>query len=155
METLTFQFFGQLVVLAFLVACLEMAFQYFMMPNMILYPYAVLLAHFARKNGAFRHLARPLGRCKYCNSIWIGFYVFYYFFGYSITVLLLFGLIFLFVRLLSDYVFQNVDGIMVDSVYGFEYPKDSTWQDMMKAYVVLGIFYTFMYLIFPNIPLML
>ena len=152
METLTFTFIGQLFFLAFAIACLEMMFQYFMSKNMILYPWAVLLAKISHSNGVLRHLMRPMGRCRYCNAIWIAFYVFVYFFGYSITVLLLFGLVTLFVRLLSTYVFADVDSVTpVDEFYGYKYPADTTWQQMMKGYAILGTFYLFMYVVVPLI----
>jgi hypothetical protein len=152
METLTFTFCGQLIFLAFFVACLEMTFQYFMQPNMILYPWAVLIAKISHWHPIARHLMRPMGRCRYCNGIWISFYVFVFFFGYSITVLLMFGLVTLFIKLLSDYVFvKEFNPLAVDEKFNFTYAQDNTWQEMMKGYAILGAFYLFMYVGVPLI----
>jgi hypothetical protein len=150
METFAITFFFEVLALAFMVACLEMTFQMFMQKNMILYPWAVLLANIAKHNEVLRHLMRPMGRCRYCNSIWISFYVYVYFFGYNISVLLMFGLTTLFVKLLSDYVFKDVDANTgVDERYKIVYKQDTPWLAMMKSYGVLGAFYSTVYIVIP------
>ncbi len=150
METFTITFFFEVLALAFLVACLEMTFQMFMQKNMILYPWAVLLANIAKRNEVLRHLMRPMGRCRYCNSIWISFYVFVYFYEYHISVLLMFGLTTLFVKLLSDYVFKDVDAVTgVDEQYKIVYKQDTPWLAMMKSYGVLCAFYSVVYIVIP------
>lgn len=150
METFTMTFFFQILALAFLVACLEMTFQMFMQKNMILFPWAVLLANIAKHNEVLRHLMRPLGRCRYCNAVWIAFYVFVYFYGYHISVVLMLGLVTLFVQLLSDYVFTKVDAVSeVDADYQIVYKQSTPWLAMIKSYGVLGAFYSMVYIVIP------
>lgn len=146
------ELFLQLIVIAFFVACLEMAFQYFMHPNMILYPYAVLLSWIAQKGEIWRHLMRPLGRCRYCNGIWISFYVFKALFPYLIiqkfiVVLLVFGLTAFFIRILSTYLFPEIDPAgKVDEARQVVFAHANTpYQAMLKSYAILGSFYALVF----------
>lgn len=139
-----------LVLLAALVACLEMAFQFFMMPNMILYPYGVLLSKLSHVNNVFRHLASPLGRCPYCNGTWVAFYVYKYFYGVSLPVLLLIGVTMLFVYLLQKHIFFKVEpAYRIDSkLYGVKYAQemeDIGVADMLYAYLILIAVYAVIY----------
>jgi hypothetical protein len=144
METLTIDvliFYTALIFVGFFIACLELAFQYFMMPNMILYPWAVLLSRISRKNEIFRHLMRPFGRCRYCNCTWISVYCYFILFGYNIQILFLVGISFFFLKILSaTSAFVNINAIKVDEVEGVKYAIDTPWQAMMKSYVILGLF---------------
>lgn len=131
-----------IVSLSILTACLAMTYQIFMLPNMIFYPVAVGLGHLANINQMWNHISRPLGRCRYCNAIWIGSFAFSYKFGHTIFLLLFFGMIPIFVFLLSKYVFPKVDpNKKVDKKYGFSYTSRTPWPDMLKSYVIIGSFY--------------
>lgn len=159
--------FGTVVVLTFFIACLELMFQYFMQPNMILYPYSVLLSKIASKGEVWRHLMRPLGRCRFCNAIWITFYAYQHFYKLDLTVLLAFGLTTLFVQLLTKYVFKDVDpatktddergvSYVIDVIYDengkkTEIIKNTPWQSMLISYLILGAFYAIVYLLIPYI----
>jgi hypothetical protein len=155
--------FATIVVLSFFVACLEMTFQYFMQPNMILFPYSVLLAKIASKGEVWRHLMRPLGRCRYCNAIWITFYSYKYLLHLDILVLLAFGVTTLFITVLSKYVFADIDSASpADKLIGADYTIydenaekvvtiNTPYQAMLYSYVILGAFYAIVYFVVPNI----
>ena len=138
----------QILILSVLVACLEMTFQMFMQPNMILYPYSVLLSAIARKGEVWRHLMRPLGRCRYCNAIWIMIYAYKYFFGFDVIILLAFGLTTLFVKLLTSYIFPDVDAASkTDEARGISYIIDTPHGAMLLSYIILGGFYVVTFLL--------
>ena len=169
METITFLF--ELMLLGLAVACLEMAFQMFMRPNAILYPYALLLLRLSMKNEVLRHIARPLGRCRYCNATWIAFYVYVYFYGYELPVLLMIGFTFLFLRLLDTKVLRNIDpndevekeyiaSFVTESEYDFDIngniylhavSGNTPAIPMLWAYLILGLFYSIIYIVIPII----
>lgn len=139
-----------IIALSLMVALLEMTFQYFMQPNMILYPYSALLSYIANKGEVWRHLMRPLGRCRYCNATWITFYAYKYALGLDLYVLFAFGMTTLFVNLLTKYVFSDVDpATKTDSAYGIEYNSDTPVKAMLYSYVILGVFYATVYLLLP------
>lgn len=146
-------FLVQLIILGFVIAALEMFFQRCMLPNNILYPYGVLLSTLAWQGEIWRHLARPLGRCRYCNSAWISFYVYAFLYGYSLPVLLLMGLTAFFVAILSELaMFKEIDPVdKIDGYYDREYGKDTPWQSMMWSYLILGGFYVTIYVVIPVI----
>lgn len=147
METTTLIFYASLIFIGFFVASLELAFQYFMMPNMILYPWAVLLSKISRINEPLRHLMRPMGRCRYCNATWIAMYAYFFLFGHDLSVLFLIGTTFFWLKVLSELKpFAEIDGTKVDEVRGITYATATPWQAMLKSYVILGAFYAFMYI---------
>jgi hypothetical protein len=141
------------IIIGFLTASLAMMFQVFQQPNMIFYPWAVLLAHISKKGEMWRHLMRPFGRCRYCNGIWITIYAFKLMFGVHWLILLALGSNFIFVWLLDHYVIPNVEpNTKVDTLYHIEFKHAQTpWQAMMRSYAVLGIFYAFIYIALPII----
>ena len=140
----------ELLLLGFVVATLEMAFQHFMMPNMFFYPYAVLLSKIASKGDVWRHLTSPFGRCPYCNSTWIAFYTFQYFYDLKLTVLLLFGTTYIFVYLMKTYIFHMIDPAMsVDSIYDRKYEFVIEPIPMLYTYLILGFGYFMVYVGVP------
>lgn len=175
METLLFffSFIMVLIMISFLVACLEMTFQLYMQPNMILYPYSVFLSWFTEKGEVFRHLARPLGRCRFCNGTWIMIYTFIYLTKFNIlpkvsfipTIILIglsVGLTAFFINVLMQTAFKGVDPVtMTDKERGMnryeKYIMESNqvvltftpWQAMMKSYGVLAVFYGSIYIFIP------
>lgn len=140
-----------LILIGFLVACLELTFQMYMQPNMILYPYGVLLMKLSQKGEVMRHLMRPLGRCRYCNATWIAFYVYVYFYGYDLSVLLLVGITTLFVKILSDHSpFKDVDANgKIEALYGVAITGNTPPGSMLWAYLILAIFYANIYITIP------
>jgi hypothetical protein len=151
METITATtliFYASLIFIGLFVAGLELAFQWFLMPNMIMYPYAVFLSNLSKKNEIWRHLTRPLGRCRYCNATWIAIYTFFILYGHDIRVLFLIGTTFIWLKIFSAMpAFADIDGNKVDDVRGVTYATATPWQAMMKSYAVLGSFYALVYLI--------
>lgn len=167
METIKFVF--ELMLLAMGVASLELAFQMFMRPNGILYPYSHLLLRLALKNEVLRHITRPLGRCRYCNATWIAFYVYVYFYGYELPVLLMVGFTYVTLYVLSETFFRNVDpNAEVEAeyismyAYSDEYEYDINGKPsligitgntpvipMLWAYLILGLFYSIIYVVIP------
>ena len=130
-----------------------MMFQYFMMPNMILFPYAILLSKIASKGEIWRHLMRPLGRCRYCNSIWICMYAYIYIIGFNPLILFAFAFNFLTVYAFSNYIMPNLDpSAEADKttkvVFGY---KNTPWQAMLKTYAIMGFGYAIIYGIIPLI----
>lgn len=171
-----FTIFAILALLSLAVASLEMTFQYYMQPNMILYPYSVLLSWISAKGEVWRHLMRPLGRCRYCNGVWIFIYSYTYLTRYElipklqfiptiIVVLLGIGLLSVLITILGKYVFPDVDAAgKTDEERKVSYMielrdeetllpkmvmKNTPWQAMLKSYVLLGIFYSTVYVVIP------
>lgn len=145
METIIF--YTELIFVGFFIAGLELAFQYFMMQNMILYPYAVLLSRISRINEPLRHLMRPLGRCRYCNATWVAIYAYFILYGYNIKVLFLISIVFLWLKILSELnPFKNIDGVKVDEIEQVTFGGETPWQSMMISYLILGSFYALIYL---------
>ena len=155
--TLTLGSFLGMTLILFLIgtitAIIGMMFQYFMQPNMILYPWAVLLAKIASKGEVWRHLMRPLGRCRFCNSIWICMYTYLYFIPLSPIILFAFAFNFMGVWALSKYVFPAVEpSTEVDKISKIRFEQEHTpWQAMMKTYAIMGFGYLIMYGIIPLI----
>ena len=148
MHTFDLSFFLELIALGFIIACLELCFQYFMCKNMIFYPYAVLLSWTAFQNQTLNHLTRPLGRCRYCNAVWIAFYVYQYIYGTNIMVLFLFAIAFFFIWILSSTLFKGINpSDYVDKKNNRSYTESTSWQAMLKSYVILLNFYALVYLL--------
>lgn len=153
--------FITIAIFALFIGTLEMMFQMYMQPNMILYPWSVLLAKISSKGETWRHLMRPLGRCRFCNAIWITFYAYWIVFGFDLPMMLLaFGLVTTSVELLGKYIFPTVDASgRTDAELGYSYMhfdadgnyvmKNTPWQNMLKSYVILGAFYFTVYVIIP------
>jgi hypothetical protein len=137
--------------LGFFSSCLAMVFQWFMMPNMILFPWAVLLAKGSRINEVWRHLMRPLGRCRYCNGTWISIYVYKHFFGFNIEVLFIIAATWFWIMIISDYIFTKVDpNEAVEKIYHFEeFKRPTPVIPMLKSYIILGAFYSMIYIGIP------
>ena len=169
METIKFVF--ELMLLAIGVASLELAFQMFMRPNGILYPYSHLLLRLALKNEVLRHITRLLGRCRYGNAIWIAFYVYVYFYGYELPVLLMVGFTYVILYILSETFFKDVDpNAEVEAEYMYTYADSDEYEygltgkpylinisgttsviPMLWAYLILGLFYSIIYVVIPII----
>ena len=151
--------FLTIIVFSMFVGLLEMMFQYFLQPNMILYPYSVLLSKLSSKSEVLRHLMRPLGR--FCNAIWITFYSYNYIFGFDIYVLFAFGMTTFWVEVLGKYVFKEVDSAgKTDAEEGVSYMewdeesmsmkmRNTPWQSMLWSYLILASFYAVIYIIIP------
>ena len=138
-------------VLSFMTACVAMMFQYFMMPNMIAFPWAVLLMRISQKGEIWRHLMRPLGRCRFCNGIWITMYAYMYFRKLEAIMVLAMGLNFFFIWILSRYVIMEVDpNERVEEIFKVEWKvKHTPYQAMLKSYAIIGAGYIIMYGIIP------
>ena len=152
-----------LLFLGFFVAGLGMVFQFFMTPNMIFYPWAVLLMKIARKGEIWRHLMRPLGRCRYCNSTWIAIYVYksrYFFGSLDLRVLVLIAATWIWLKLFSDYIFRHIEpNEKVEAIYGLHDLPPTPAVPMLKAYMILAVFYSMIYIVIPlvsdKIPVLL
>lgn len=147
----------ELLLIVFLIgsitAIVEIMFQYFMQPNMILYPWAVLLAKIASKGEMWRHLMRPFGRCRFCNGIWICMYTYIYILGLNPLILFAFAFNFAGVYLLGKYVFPFLDPAEnVDKELKIKFEHANTpWQDMLKTYAIMGFSYSIIYGVIPFI----
>jgi hypothetical protein len=151
--------------LGFFVAGLGMVFQWFMMPNMIFYPWAVLLMKASRINEVWRHITRPLGRCRYCNSTWIAIYVYknkYIFGSLDVKVLFVIAATWFWLKIFTDYVFKDVDpNGKVEALFGFDSSilPPTPVIPMLKTYLILGTFYFMIYIgipvLIPKIHLLL
>ena len=140
------------IFLGIITATIEMMFQYFMLENMILFPYGILLAKIASKGEIWRHLMRPLGRCRYCNGIWITIYTYLFFFEFSPIILIAMATNFISIWLYSNFVFQDVDAASVaDHHIKVKYQYPTPWPAMLKSYIILGIAYSIIYGIIPII----
>jgi hypothetical protein len=134
-------------------ALIGMMFQYFMETNMILYPWAVFLSWLAEKNEVLRHLTRPFGRCRFCNSIWICAYAYMYIIGLNPLILFAFAFNFIGVWFLSNYVFKATDPTSaVDKIRKVQFKHEYTpWQAMLKTYAIIGFGYSIIYGVIPFI----
>lgn len=156
-ETLSLGSVLGLTLLIFLIGVItgiiEMMFQYFMQRNMILYPWAILLAKIASINEPLRHLMRPFGRCRFCNSIWICMYTYIYIIGFNPLILFAFAFNFMTVWLLTKYVFPLVEPSEdADEDLQIEHKYQYTpWQAMLKTYAIMGVGYAIIYGIIPLI----
>lgn len=144
-------FFGVITIIfiiAIISSLMGMMFQKFMEPNMIAFPWAVLLFKIAKKGEIWRHLMRPLGRCRYCNSIWIMMFIFKYIFGLHIFIFLSMGLTFGLVYFWDTYVMKDIDpNGKVEKIYNYEWEiKFTPWQAMMKSYIILICPYVIVYI---------
>lgn len=141
------------IILSLITAGLAMMFQVFQQPNMIFYPWAVLIAHIAKQGEIWRHLMRPFGRCRYCNGIWITIYAYKFLFGFNPLIILAIGLNFIFIWVLDYYVIIDIDPVKkVDKLHNITFKEEYTpWQAMMKSYVILGSFYSTIYIVLPYV----
>jgi hypothetical protein len=141
-----------IIVVSFITACLAMMFQVFQQPNMIAYPWAVLLMRISQKGEIWRHLMRPFGRCRYCNGIWITIYGFKLLFGIHWLLICAMGLNFFFVWVLDHHVIPDINpNDKVETIYNVHFGPPTPWQAMMKSYAVLGSFYAVIYIVLPII----
>jgi hypothetical protein len=141
-----------ITVISFITACLAMMFQVFQQPNMIAYPWAVLLMRISQKGEVWRHLMRPFGRCRYCNGIWITIYAYKYVFGFNLLILFAMGLNFFFIWVLDHYVIKDIDpNDRVETIYNVQFGPPTPWQAMIASYTVLGSFYAVIYIVIPII----
>jgi hypothetical protein len=139
-----------IAIISFITACLAMMFQVFQQPNMIAYPWAVLLMRISQKGEIWRHLMRPFGRCRYCNGVWITIYAYKYVFGFNLLILFAMGLNFFFVWVLDHYVIKDIDpNLKVEAIYKVQFGPPTPWQAMMKSYAILGTFYALIYIVLP------
>ena len=138
---------------AILSAFAAMMFQWFQQPNMIFWPWAILLSKISSKGEMWRHLMRPLGRCRYCNGIWITMYAFIYIFGFNLLILLAMAMNYMSIYLLSTYVITNLDpAAQADKHLKIQFEHANTpWQDMLKTYAIMGAGYSIIYGIIPLI----
>jgi hypothetical protein len=147
------QLLTTMFVLGFFSAGLGMVFQSFMQPNMIFYPWAVFLMKLSRINEVWRHITRPLGRCRYCNGTWISIYIYQYFFKtFDIQILLIIVPTWFWLKIFSDYMFPDIDANgKVEAIYKInvsELPPTPV-VPMLKSYVILGSFYSMVYIGIP------
>jgi hypothetical protein len=108
---------------------------------------------------------RPLGRCRFCNAIWITFYAYEILYGLNIYVLFAFGATTFWVEVLSKYVFPDVASAeRTDKELGIDHTewddesmtmvmKNTPWQAMLWSYLILGVFYFTIYVVIPYIIL--
>lgn len=107
------------ILLGFMTAVLEGAFQHYMGPDMVFEWYGKLLYklkllslpiqdkegnEYAKPNLFFRFIGwiiYPLGYCPYCNGTWITIILFIIIFGISINLLFSIGTFWLFYRLID------------------------------------------------------
>lgn len=146
-----------ILVLSICTALIEMMFQYFMQPNMILYPWAVLLSKIASKGEHWRHIMRPLGRCRYCNSVWITMYSFLYIFHSAFVLqtilwlLVALGINFFSLHMLTNHIIPHIEpNERVDQILKIEFKHPFTpHMSMLKAYGIMGIGYAIIYGVIP------
>ncbi len=146
-------FFFQVLIIGIFAACLEMAFQMFMQPNMFLYPWSVFIMNLAHRNEVWRHLTRVLGRCRYCNGTWVGIYIYLYFFPFDLRVLLVIGITFLLIRILTD-LFTDIDPVgKTEALYNYDSDSlaPTPIKPMLQTYVIMGAFYSIVYIVIPLI----
>jgi hypothetical protein len=152
METIIY--FTLVLIIGFFAAMLELAFQAFMQPNMVFYPWAVFLMKLSQKHEILRHLTRILGRCRYCNGTWIGIYAYLYFFPFDLRILFVIGITFMFIRLYTQYLFTDIDANgKVEALFGWSSDdlEPTPVKPMLQTYVIMGCFYSTVYLVIPYI----
>lgn len=146
-------YFGTIIVLGFFAGCLALAFQWFMHPNMIFYPYGVLLFKLSLKGQVLRHLCRALGMCRFCNGTWIGIYMYLYYYPLDIRVLFVIGITFLFLYSLSER-FKDIDpytAIGKKLNVDIAAIKDTPISSMLWTYLIIASVYSIIYLLIPRL----
>ena len=83
------------------IAMLSHAFQKYMQPNHIFNWYYNWLSKLPK------YIAKPLGLCVYCNSVWITIIFFFIYFKPSFNIFLLIGITWFFVDIINKYKTNN------------------------------------------------
>jgi hypothetical protein len=157
------------LLIGFMAACLGMCFQRFMEKNMIFFPWAVFIAWLSMKGEVWRHLTRPLGRCRYCNSTYIALYGFYLLvYPYmdlpdKMKILCMFlsvGITFFFIKIFTDYLFPDIDPNgdaekYLELVSKIEKMKPTPVRPMLWSYLVIASVYGFFYIVIPFMTIQL
>ncbi|MDD5013567.1 MAG: hypothetical protein PHW73_00510 [Atribacterota bacterium] len=89
------------ILIAFMAACLEMAYQEYMKKNMIFQKWGLILRRLFDDGGMERNLSMVLGYCPYCNGFWVAVITYFTCFNRMDLFLFLFcGVNYLFIKLL-------------------------------------------------------
>jgi hypothetical protein len=141
----------EIILLGITVGCLEMAFQHYMWPNNIFYPYGYLLAKVGNVNSVLLFVASPLGRCPYCNGTWIAFYAYKYFYGINLPVLLCIGVVMITVSVIKEKIFLfSIDSaVKIDEVLEIERRFIKSPWPILGALLLIGWVYFVIYVIVP------
>jgi NADH:ubiquinone oxidoreductase subunit 4 (subunit M) len=89
------------ILIAFMAACLEMAYQHYQTRDMIFQKLGLIFKEMYNQGGLQRSIAMVLGSCPYCNGFWVAVITYIACFKSFDWFLFLFcGVNFLFIKLL-------------------------------------------------------